>query len=87
MNNITTIQVHEEAKRALDRIKGSGESYEEAVLKLIEIVESQKKSQEKLMIEGCKEMAEESLKICNEFKYADAEIDAALRKSEAKNGR
>jgi len=30
---------------------------------------------EKLMIEGCKEMAEESLKICNEFKYADAELD------------
>jgi len=27
----------------------------------------------KLLIEGCKEMAEESLKICEEFKYVDAE--------------
>jgi len=27
----------------------------------------------KLMIEGCKEMTEEDLKICEEFKYVDAE--------------
>ena len=31
------------------------------------------KVDEKLLIEGYKEMAEESLKICEEFKYVDAE--------------
>ena len=29
--------------------------------------------QEELLIEGCKEMAEESLKILEEFKYVDAD--------------
>ncbi len=35
--------------------------------------EMSKKEFEKLMIEGYKETAEEDLKICEEFKYVDAE--------------
>jgi len=33
------------------------------------------KEQEKLMIEGYKEMAEENLKICNEWEATDYELD------------
>ena len=34
-----------------------------------------RKKQKVLLIEGCKEMSKDSLKILKEFKYADAEID------------
>ena len=37
------------------------------VLKLIEKAELQRVSQEKLMIEGCKEMAGESLKVLKDW--------------------
>ena len=33
------------------------------------------KETEELLIEGCKVMAEESLKICEDFKFIDAELD------------
>ncbi|MDD5192397.1 MAG: hypothetical protein PHH54_01770 [Candidatus Nanoarchaeia archaeon] len=33
------------------------------------------KGQEELMIEGCKEMAGESLRICKEWEHLDLEID------------
>lgn len=72
---VTTIQLRENIRDALGRMKENPrESFEDVILKLLKIAEEQKRKREDLMIEGCKEMAEESLKICEEFKYADAEI-------------
>jgi len=75
MAKLTTIQMHTGVKRALDRVKDHKESYEEAVLKLIEKVESQRVSQEKLMVEGCKEMAGESLKVLKDWSAAETDWD------------
>ena len=67
-NEITTIQLRENVKRELNRLKEkSSESYEDVIVKLIDEKENKKEDFEKLMIEGYKEMAEESLKITKEF--------------------
>ena len=65
---ITTIQLDSNVKNALDRFrKTKKETYEQIILQMINIIEVQKRKQEKLLIEGCKEMAEENLKITKEF--------------------
>lgn len=64
---VTTIQIKEEVKEELDKLKTNKETYEEVILNLMEIAEKYKREQEQLLIEGCKEMAEESLKITKEF--------------------
>lgn len=64
---VTTIQLNEDVKRALDRMKSNKQTYEEVILELMKIAEEQKRKQRELLIEGCKEMAEESLKITKEF--------------------
>ncbi len=64
---MTTIQLNEDVKRALDRMKSNKQTYEEVILELMKIAEEQKRKQRELLIEGCKEMAEESLKITKEF--------------------
>ena len=60
---VTTIQLNENVKKALDRIKSNKETYEDVIVNLMQIVEESKRKQEQLLIEGYKEMAEESLKI------------------------
>ena len=64
---ITTIQLNENVKKELSRLKSKKETYEEIILKMIEIIEKQKREQKELLIEGCKEMAKENLKITEEF--------------------
>ena len=64
---ITTIQLDKCVKKELDRLKSARETYEEVIIELIKIAEQCKRNQEQLLIEGCKEMAEESLKIAREF--------------------
>ena len=64
---ITTIQLNENVKIALDRIKTNRETYEEVIVNLLKIAELQKRKQESLLIEGYKEMAEESLRIAKEW--------------------
>lgn len=65
---ITTIQIRENVKNQLDKIKQSErQTYEEVILALIKAVELQRRKQEALLIEGYKEMAEENLKITKEF--------------------
>ena len=64
---VTTIQLNENVKKALERMKNAKESYEEVIVKMITQLEKQKREHEQLMIEGCKEMAEESLRITKEF--------------------
>jgi predicted CopG family antitoxin len=64
---ITTIQLNENVKNALDRLKSNKETYEQVILNLMKIAEKCQREQEQLLIEGCKVMAEESLKITKEF--------------------
>jgi hypothetical protein len=64
---VTTIQLNENVKIALDRLKSNKETYEEVILSLMKTAEKCKREQEQLLIEGCKVMAKESFKITKEF--------------------
>jgi len=64
---VTTIQLSENVKRILDKLKTGKETYEEVIVKMMSDLENQKREHEQLLIEGCKEMAEENLKITKEF--------------------
>jgi len=64
---VTTIQLNENVKNALDRLKTSKETYEEVILNLLKFVDMQKRKRKELLIEGCRAMAEENLKITKEF--------------------
>ncbi len=72
---VTTIQLNENVKNALDRMKSNKETYEEIILSLMKTAERCKREQEQLLIEGCKEMAEESLRITKEWEATDATLD------------
>jgi hypothetical protein len=72
---ITTIQLNENVKNALDRLKENKETYEEVILNLMKIAEKCKREQKQLLIEGYKEMAEESLKINKEFEAIEEDFD------------
>ena len=75
VNEITTIQLRENVKNALDRMKSDKETYEQIILNLMKIAERCKREQEQLLIEGYKEMAEESLKITKEFEVIKGDFD------------
>lgn len=69
---ITTIQIHENVKNQLEKMKLSGkETYEEVILELITAAEQSRRNQKALLIEGYKEMAKESLRITKEWSAAD----------------
>ncbi len=71
---ITTIQLHENVKKELDRIKEMNkETYEEIILNLLRQAEEQKRKQKELLIEGYKATAEESLKTAKEWADVDME--------------
>lgn len=72
---VTTIQLNENVKSALDRLKSNKETYEEVILSLMKTAEKCKREQEQLLIEGYKEMAEESLRIAKEWESTDATLD------------
>lgn len=65
---ITTIQLNEKVKDSLAKLRTSNkQTYEEIIVNLIKLVEIQKRKQKELMIEGCREMAEDSLKTAKEW--------------------
>ena len=67
-NLITSIQIRESVKKSLERLKErANESYEDVIIKILREKDKNKRAQEELLIEGCKEMAEESLRITKEF--------------------
>jgi predicted CopG family antitoxin len=73
---VTTIQLGEDVKRELERMKeSSGDTYEKIILELIKIAEERKRRQKELLIEGYKEMASESLKITKEFERIEEDFD------------
>ena len=64
---VTTIQLSEDVKKILDGMKMGKETYEDVILNIVRFVENQKRKREDLLIEGCQEMAGESLKISKEW--------------------
>ena len=56
-------------------MKKGKNTYEEVILELMFIAEKHKREQEELLIEGYKEMAEESLKITKEFEAIENDFD------------
>ncbi len=64
---VTSIQLNENVKKELDRLKSNKETYEEVILNLMKVAEKSRREQEQLLVEGYKEMAEESLKIAKEW--------------------
>ena len=77
---ITTIQLRESVKRLLDRLKEkSNETYEEVIVKLIDEKEKNRERIEKLMIEECREMSGENLRITKEW---DSTLMDGLNKNE-----
>lgn len=73
---ITTIQIREEVKHQLDKIKQTQrQTYEEVIVNLINSAELQRRRQDALLREGYKEMAKESLKITKEWETTDATLN------------
>jgi len=71
MGSISTIQIHDNVKKALAKLKETNESYEEAIVKMMKIIEKQKMQNKQLLKEGYKEMAQESLAVTKEWFAAD----------------
>ena len=69
---ISSIQLREDVKMQLTQYKeGANESFEEVIVRLMKQVEMQRRQQKDLLIEGYKEMGEESLKIQKEWENTD----------------
>ena len=72
---ITSIQLNENVKKSLDRLKESKETYEEVIVKMITKLEEQKRKQEELLIEQCKEMYKDDLRITKEWESTESSPD------------
>ena len=72
---VTTIQLNEDVKNALDRMKTNKETYEQVILNLMKTVEKCKREQEQLLIEGCKVMAKDMIEINKEWEVVDSDIN------------
>ena len=75
MKEITTIQIRENVKNELDKMKSRNQTYEEVILNLMKVAEQCKRQEKKLLIEECKVMAGESLKVTKEWELTDSKID------------
>ena len=64
---VTTIQLNEDVKKQLDNLKIAKETYEEIIINLMKFAERIKRGQKEFLIEACREMAEENLKITKRF--------------------
>jgi predicted CopG family antitoxin len=73
---ITSIQIHKDVKQALYRMKTSPrESYEDIIVRMMKIINNNKKDHEKLMKEGCIAMADESKKLAEEWLEVSTNAD------------
>lgn len=65
---VSTIQISNNTKNILSSLKEvPKQTYEEIIINLIRIVEGQKRKQEELLIEECREMSETNLKLSEEW--------------------
>ncbi len=68
---VTTIQLNESVKNSLARLRESNkQTYEDVIIGLIKLAKTEKRKKEELLIEECKEMAEESLRLAKEGEVA-----------------
>jgi len=81
---ITTIQLNEDVKKQLFKLKSGKETYEQIIVNLMSFAEKHKLKQEALLIEGCKAMAEENLKITKEFESIEDLSDWEWDENESK---
>jgi predicted CopG family antitoxin len=82
---VTSIQLNENVKSALEKLKGkSNESYEDVIVKLLEKEEREKRNQRELMVEGCKEMYADMKRINKEWELVDSDFDWEWDESESK---
>jgi predicted CopG family antitoxin len=72
---VTTIQLNEDVKKSLDKLKTNKETYEEVILDLMKTADECKRKQKQLLIEGCKEMHDDMLRICKEWEIVDSDIN------------
>lgn len=73
---ISSIQLRENVKTQLARYKEKdNESFEDVIVKMINQIEKQEKGQKELLIEQCKVMAEDDLKITKEWENTDNTLD------------
>lgn len=73
---VTTIQLRDDVKEALNKMKKNNrESYEDIIVRMMQIIEKHKREEIELLIEGCKEMAEENLRITKEWSATDNQLD------------
>lgn len=72
---ITTIQINDNVKRELNRLKSKKETYEQVILELMRIAQESKRKKEELLIEGCKVMAEDNLRINSVWETIDSDVD------------
>ena len=71
---VTTIQIRENVKEELDRLKERNQSYEEVIISLMRLTEQFKRKQEALLMEGCKEMAKDALKATKDWEATDSKL-------------
>lgn len=72
---ITTIQLNNNVKKELERLKQSKkETYEEVILNLMKFMEQYKRRKKELLIEECKVMAKDNLKTVKEWESIDNEL-------------
>jgi len=71
---VTTIQLNDNVKLALDRLKEGKKTYEEVIVEMMQKLEEQKRKQTQLLIEGYKEMATENIKIAKEFEDIERDL-------------
>lgn len=73
---VTTIQLSEQVKEELGKMKAnSRETYEDVIVRLVKSVGEMEKRKEDLLKEGYLETAEESLKIDKEWSAIDPKWD------------
>jgi len=64
---MTTIQLNNNVKKILSKMKNEKETYESVILNLISFFQDKKRKQKELLIEGCKEMYGDMIKVSNEW--------------------
>jgi hypothetical protein len=72
---VTTIQINESVKSELDKLKLNKETYEQIILNLLDIAQECNRKDETLLIEGCREMYDDMIKICKEWESVDSDLD------------
>jgi hypothetical protein len=83
---VTTIQINENVKKELDKLKKNKETYEEIIVKMMSELDKQKRMNEELLIEGCKVMYNDMIEINKEWESVDAEIDWEWDNGDKKRG-